>query len=239
MVIDSDPAMAATVQLKHQVALSLRRSPVIGVVRTSSTPEAAAQARALAAGGVELIEITFTVPGASGLVRELLASRPADSEEGPPWYGMGTVTTAARAREAVAAGAEFLVTPNVSADVTREARQAGLFLVMGALTCSEIVAAHELGADLVKVFPLPPVGGPDYRARVRGPLGDIPMLAAGGFGVEEIPAYARVGAVAFGIAAPLLGIGPGTGPDEAESRRRIGHALALARGGGASPEEER
>ena len=234
MVIDSDPAMAATVQLKDQVALSLRRSPVIGVVRTSSTPEAAAQARALAAGGVELIEITFTVPGASGLVRELLAGRQGD---GPPWYGMGTVTTAARAREAVAAGAEFLVTPNVSADVTREARQAGLFLVMGALTCSEIVAAHELGADLVKVFPLPPVGGPDYLARVRGPLGDIPMLAAGGFGVEEIPAYARVGAVAFGLAAPLLG----AGPDEAESRRRIGQALALARGtcGGASLEEER
>lgn len=237
-MIDSDPAMAATVQLKDQVALSLRRSPLIGVVRTSSTPEAAAQARALAAGGVELIEITFTVPGASGLVRELLAERGGTAgREGPPWYGMGTVTTAARAREAVAAGAEFLVTPNVSADVTREARQAGLFLVMGALTCSEIVAAHELGADLVKVFPLPPVGGPDYLARVRGPLGDIPMLAAGGFGVEEIPAYARVGAVAFGIAAPLLGVGPGTGPDEAESRRRIGHALALARG--ASPEEER
>lgn len=232
-MIDSGPAMAATFQLKDQVALSLRRSPVIGVVRTSSTPEAAAQARALAAGGVELIEITFTVPGASGLVRELLAARAPADTDGPPWYGMGTVTTAARAREAVAAGAEFLVTPNVSADVTREARQAGLFLVMGALTCSEIVAAHELGADLVKVFPLPPVGGPDYLARVRGPLGDIPMLAAGGFGVEEIPAYARVGAVAFGIAAPLLG----ASPDEAESRRRIGHALALARG--ASPEEER
>ena len=239
VVIDSNPAMAATVQLKDQVALSLRRTPVIGVVRTSSTPEAAAQARALAAGGVELIEITFTVPGASGLVRELLAERArADSDsDGPPWYGMGTVTTAARAREAVAAGAQFLVTPNVSADVAREARQAGLFLVMGALTCSEIVAAHELGADLVKVFPLPPVGGPDYLARVRGPLGDIPMLAAGGFGVEEIPAYARVGAVAFGLAAPLLG----AGPDEAESRRRIGQALALARGtcGGASLEEER
>ncbi len=131
----------------------------------------------------------------------------------------------------------FLVTPNVSADVAREARQAGLFLVMGALTCTEIVAAHELGADVVKVFPLPPVGGPDYLARVRGPLGDIPMLAAGGFGVDEIPAYARVGAVAFGMAAPLLG----AGPDETESRRRIGHALAIARNpsGSASPEEER
>jgi 2-dehydro-3-deoxyphosphogluconate aldolase/(4S)-4-hydroxy-2-oxoglutarate aldolase len=177
----------------------------------------------LAAGGVELIEITFTVPGASGLLRELLAERPG---EGPPWFGMGTATTAARAREAAAAGAEFLVTPNASAEVAREAQQAGLFLVMGALTPTEIVAAHELGADLVKVYPLPPVGGPAYLATIRGPLGDIPMLAAGGFGVEEIPAYAQAGAIAFGLAAPLLGVGA----DEAEARRRIAQALALARG---------
>ena len=102
------------------------------MVRTASREEAAAQARTLAARGVELVEITFTVPGASGLVRELLAGR---ASEGPPWFGMGTVTTAARAREAVAAGAEFLVTPNVSADVAREApARPGIFLVMGALT---------------------------------------------------------------------------------------------------------
>lgn len=223
--------MATTVEIRDRVALSLRRSPIIGVVRTGSREEAASQARALAASGVELIEITFSVPGASGLLRELLAARRA---EGPPWFGMGTVTTAARAGEAVAAEAEFLVTPNVSADVAREARQAGLFLVMGALTPTEVVAANELGADLVKVFPLPPVGGTTYLARIRGPLSDIPMLAAGGFGVDEIPAYALAGAVAFGIAAPLLGVGP----DEAETRRRVSRALALARGGALEGERE-
>ena len=73
---------------------------------------------------------------------------------------MGTVSTAERAREAVAAGAEFFVTPNVNAEVARAARQAGIYLIMGALTPTEIVAAAELGADLVKVYPLPPVGGP-------------------------------------------------------------------------------
>jgi 2-dehydro-3-deoxyphosphogluconate aldolase/(4S)-4-hydroxy-2-oxoglutarate aldolase len=215
--------MATTLQIRDSVALSLRHAPIIGVVRTASRDEAAAQARTLAACGVELVEITFTVPGASGLVRELLAGRTAD---GPPWFGMGTVTTAARAREAVAAGAEFLVTPNVSADVAREARNAGLFLVLGALTATEIVSAVELGADIVKVYPLPPVGGPAYLSVIRGPLGDVPMLAAGGFGVEEIPAYRKAGAIAFGLAAPLLG----AGPDESEARRRIGRALALARG---------
>jgi len=215
--------MATTLQIRDSVALSLRRAPIIGVVRTASRDEAAAQARSLAACGAELVEITFTVPGASGLVRELLAGRAA---EGPPWFGMGTVTTAARAREAVAAGAEFLVTTNVSGEVAREARQAGLFLVMGALTPTEIVAAVEAGADLVKVYPLPPVGGPAYLSVIRGPLGDVPMLAAGGFGVEEIPAYRQAGAIAFGLAAPLLGIGSG----ESEARQRIERAITLARG---------
>jgi 2-dehydro-3-deoxyphosphogluconate aldolase/(4S)-4-hydroxy-2-oxoglutarate aldolase len=211
------------VQIRDRVSLSLRRSPIIGVVRTASREEAAA--------GVELVEVTFSVPEAAGLLRELLAARPP--AEGPPWFGMGTATTAARAREAVEAGAEFLVTPNVSADVAREAQRAGLFLVMGALTPTEIVAAAGLGADLVKVYPLPPVGGPAYLATIRGPLGDIPMLAAGGFGVEEIPAYARAGAIAFGLGAPLLGVGSG----EAECRQRIAHALDLARGGAILKEE--
>lgn len=213
--------MTTTVEIRPLVARSLQRSPIIGVVRTSTREEAARQARLFAESGIELVEITFSVPGASGLVRELLAGR---SSEGPPWIGMGTVTTAGRAREAVAAGAEFIVTPNVSADVAREARQAGLFLVLGALTCSEIVAAHEMGADIVKVYPLPPVGGPAYLSTIRQPLGDIPMLAAGGFGIEDIPAYARVGASAFGIGAPLLGA------DDEESRRKIARGLELARG---------
>jgi 2-dehydro-3-deoxyphosphogluconate aldolase/(4S)-4-hydroxy-2-oxoglutarate aldolase len=230
--------MDTTVLVRNSVALSVRRAPLVGVVRTQSREEAAAQARTLAACGVELVEITFTVPGAASLVRELLAERRGAREAGgPPWIGMGTVSTAERAREAVAAGAELFVTPNVNAEVARAAREAGIYLIMGALTPTEIVDAAELGADLVKVYPLPPVGGPAYLSVIRGPLGDIPMLAAGGFGVEEIPLYAQAGAVAFGLAAPLLGVGPG-GNDETEARRRIARALTLARGN-KTPEETR
>lgn len=211
--------MTTTVELRPQVALSLRRAPVIGVVRTGSFEEASRQARLFAESGIELVEITFTVPEAPKLVRELLARRGAT---GPPWFGMGTVTTSARAREAVTAGAEFVVSPNVSSEVARIARAAGLFLVLGALTPTEVVLAHELGADIVKVYPLPPVGGPSYLSVLRQPLGDIPMLAAGGFGVEDINDYARAGAVAFGMGAPLLGA------DEEETRGRIARALAMA-----------
>src|SRR5579862_4175702 len=91
------PRMASTVDTHALVAQSLRLKPIIGVVRTATTADAARQAQALAKAGIELIEITFTVPGAAGLARQLLAERGA---AGPPWIGMGTVTNAARAREA-------------------------------------------------------------------------------------------------------------------------------------------
>ena len=214
---------AAVSTLREQVAAGLQRSPIIAVVRHRDAAEAARQARLFVAAGLELIEITFTVPRATELVTALLAERgPA---AGPPWIGMGTVTTGERADAAVAAGAEFLVSPNVEPDVAGAARRAGLYLVLGALTPTEIVAARRAGADLIKVYPLPPVGGPRYLEVVRQPLGDVgPMLAGGGFGIEEIPAYRAAGAVAFGIGAPLLG------SDDEESRLKIAHALELARG---------
>jgi 2-dehydro-3-deoxyphosphogluconate aldolase/(4S)-4-hydroxy-2-oxoglutarate aldolase len=210
-------------ELKTAVAESLSRAPIIAVVRHADRSVAAAQARTFMRHGLEMIEVTFTVPGATELVRELLDERPEGS---PVRIGMGTVTTAARARAAVEAGSEFIVTPNVSAEVAGISREHGLFLCMGALTATELVTAHELGADLLKVYPLPPVGGPAYLSVVRQPLGDLaPMLAGGGFGIEEIPAYRAAGAVAFGIGGPLLGA------DDASSSRNIGRALALARGG--------
>lgn len=214
--------LPAALDLRSDIAATVARAPIVAVVRHRDAAEAARQARAFARHGLEMIEVTFTVPEATGLVRELLAERPA----GARWrVGMGTVTTADRARAAVAAGAEFLVTPNVSAAVAAVAREHGLYLCMGALTPTEIVAAHELGADLLKLFPLPPVGGPAYLSVVRGPLGDLgPMLAGGGFGVDEIAAYRAAGAVAFGLGAQLLT------DDEAGSAARIRHALALARG---------
>ncbi len=208
--------------LKHdRVAASLETAPLIGVVRTHDQQEAARQAASFIDGGIELVEITFTVPRATELVGQLLQERGAD---GPPWIGMGTVTNLERAEAAVEAGAEFIVSPNASAAVAGVASRSGQFLVLGALTATEVVAARELGADLVKIYPLPPVGGALYLATIRQPLEDIPMLAAGGFGVDEIPDYRAAGAVAFGVGSPLLGDG-GEG-----SRERIARALQLARG---------
>lgn len=217
--------MIEPIDTRTLVATSLAKAPIVGVVRTSSMKEARRQAGLFMANGIELIEVTFTVPDALSLVRELLSGRP---DSGPPWIGMGTVTDMPRAEAAVEAGAEFLVSPNVSSVVTAVARRAGLYLILGALTCTEIVEARDLGADIVKVYPLPPVGGAGYLATIRGPLGDIPMLAAGGFTVDEIPEYRAAGASAFGIGAPLLG------NDEEGTRQQIAKALRLARAQGSS-----
>lgn len=206
---------------RARVAECLREAPIIGVVRTHSFDEARSQAESFVAGGIALIEITFTVPDGPELVRRLQAERGGGA---PPCIGMGTVTDENRAREALEAGAEFIVSPNAHAGVAEVANAADVFLVVGALTPTEIVAGHQMGADIIKVYPLPPVGGAGYLSTVRQPLGDIPMLAAGGFGPDEIPEYRAAGAQAFGIGAPLLG------SSSERTREKIRHALELARG---------
>ena len=201
------------------VAANLAEAPVIGVVRTDSYERAALRAETFVAAGLRMIEITFTVPRATELVERLRASSTTQGLS----IGMGTVTTPERAHRAVACGSDFIVSPNVDAKVAGIARDAGRFLILGALSATEIVTAHTLGADLVKVYPLAPVGGPEYLEVVRQPLGDIPMLAAGGYGIEEIPAYRAAGAVAFGLGPPLVG------ETEDETRALIQRALELAR----------
>lgn len=205
--------------LRSSVESNLIAAPIFGVVRTDSHDRGVEIAETYLAAGLKLIEITFSVPGATRLVTRLKSSPAAAGAS----IGMGTVTTAERARSALEVDTDFIVSPNVSPAVADVARSGDRFLVLGALTCTEIVAAHELGADLVKVFPLPAVGGPAYLEVVRQPLADIPMLAAGGFGIEEIPAYLAAGAVAFGLGAPLL-----AGSKE-ESLGRIRRAIDLAR----------
>lgn len=208
-----------TLELHAAVARALSAKPIVAVVRAHDYDTAWEQAQGFLEGGLDLIEVTFSVPDAPRLTRALLDQR---AGAGPPFIGMGTVTTPERARLAVQAGTEFVVTPNVAPEVAEISRDQGLYLILGALTCSEIVEAHRLGADLVKVYPLPPVGGARYLETVRQPLSDLPMLAGGGFGIEEIPDYRRAGAIAFGIGPPLLG------PDRSETRRRCRRAVELA-----------
>ncbi len=209
-----------TQSLRQRARAAVKRSPIFAVVRTDDVAEAKRQAQVFIRGGLEMIEVTFSVPNATELVQELLAERPSGASY---LVGMGTVTTEDRAHQAIAAGSEFLVSPNTSVSVAKVANDADTYLLLGALTPTEIVTATELGADLVKVYPLPPVGGPAYLSIVRQPLGDIPMLAGGGFAVSDIPDYVAAGAAAFGIGSPMLGA------SDDESLELIAQALSHAR----------
>jgi 2-dehydro-3-deoxyphosphogluconate aldolase/(4S)-4-hydroxy-2-oxoglutarate aldolase len=176
--------------------IELREQRLIAVIRAPSPETALASARAVARGGLTLLEVTFTVPEAPRVI-EALAREPGIT------VGAGTVLTAEQARAALAAGAQFVVAPNLSSEVAREALKAGVMYCPGAYTTGEILAARAAGAHIVKVYPVGVAGGPAYIQVIRDPLPDVPMLAAGGTTLENVVPFLRAGCVAVGLGASL------------------------------------
>ncbi len=174
----------------------LRARRLVAVIRAPSAEAALGAARAAADGGIELLEVTFTVPDALR-VMAALAHEPGVT------VGAGTVLTAAQAEAALAAGARFVIAPNLSAEVARTALAAGVLLCPGAYTTSEILAARAAGAHVVKVYPVGVAGGPAYIRVIRDPLPDVPMLAAGGTTLENTPAFLEAGCVGVGLGPAL------------------------------------
>ena len=175
---------------------------LVAVIRTS-TPELAEQAaRAVAEGGVRLVEITLTVPDATELIAKL-ASDDAFRDTGAI-VGAGTVLSGAQAEEALLAGARFLVSPALIPDMIAAGRARDALTMPGTLTPTEMVRAAELGADFIKIYPIATVGGPAYVANVRRALQHLPLVATGNIEYDEIPQYLKAGVVGFGIGGPLI-----------------------------------
>lgn len=174
----------------------LREQRLIAVIRAASPEAALGAARAVAAGGVTLVEVTFTVPEAARVMAEL-AGEPGIT------LGAGTVLTAAQARAALAAGARFIIAPNLSREVAAEALAAGALFCPGAYTTTEILAARDAGAHLVKVYPVGVAGGPAYIRIIRDPLPDVPMLAAGGTTLDNVVPFLEAGCVGVGLGGTL------------------------------------
>jgi 2-dehydro-3-deoxyphosphogluconate aldolase/(4S)-4-hydroxy-2-oxoglutarate aldolase len=198
-----------------------------GVIRTEE-PDAAFQA-CLAAieGGIGTIEVTTTVPSWYEIIRGLIGTT-----LGKTPIGVGTVWDPGAVGEAKEAGADFVVTPVVLPEVAEACRKEDILCVLGALTPSEIYQARLAGANLVKVFPVAPVGGPDYIRALQGPMGGVPLWVSGGIEIDQIAAYLRLGVKAVGLAGSLF-------PAEALARRdmdsikerasRAAQAAAMAR----------
>ncbi|MBU6429537.1 MAG: bifunctional 4-hydroxy-2-oxoglutarate aldolase/2-dehydro-3-deoxy-phosphogluconate aldolase, partial [Cyanobacteria bacterium REEB65] len=165
----------------------LRETRCIGLIRTQSALSAIDLGKAMLAGGLRALEVSFTTPDA----HEAIAALAAD---GRGLIGAGTVLEPAQAEAALRAGASFLISPGQPEHVVHAAHAAGSIAILGGLTPVEILAARHLGADFVKVFPIRAVGGPDYVRDVLAPLPDIPILVSGGVDAGNFRRYLAAGA---------------------------------------------
>ena len=183
---------------RQEVHATIERVGVVPVIRASSAQEARFAADCVCKGGVPIVEITMTVPGALDVIRELVKTTPE------VLVGAGTVLGEEAARKCAAAGAQFLVTPGFNAPTVAAARELDLLIMAGALTPSEIMEACASGADFVKVFPCGSMGGPKYIQALRGPFPQTPLVPTGGVNLETAADYIRAGAAALGVGGEMI-----------------------------------
>ena len=171
---------------------------VVAVIRVKDPGKLRAVVDAMAEGGVRALEVTMTVPGAVDLIRALAPSLPADC-----LLGAGTVTDLATARAVIDAGACFVVGPVFRPDVIAVCHEHDVAAMPGCFSPTEIFAAHECGADIVKVFPATMLG-PQFLKDVRAPLPQVKLMPTGGVTLDNAGDWIRAGAVAVGLGSALL-----------------------------------
>lgn len=210
----------------ESVFATLAEHRLVSVIRAARPEWAYEAARAVVRGGIRLVEITYSVPEAPSVMRRL---RDEDAV-----IGAGTVLTPAEAHAALDAGARFIIAPNMSPAVAGIAREAGVLYCPGAYTTSEIVAARDHGAHVVKVYPVGVAGGPDYIRIIRDPLPGIPMLAAGGTHMGNVGPFLDAGCVGAGLGASLAdpALAAAGRYDEIEARARAFTELIAKRRAG-------
>jgi 2-dehydro-3-deoxyphosphogluconate aldolase / (4S)-4-hydroxy-2-oxoglutarate aldolase len=187
------------------LVVRLRSERVLAVVRAVTIADAGELCRALVDGGIRVVELTFTTPGVARHL-EVAAAYAASSGDPGCLVGAGTVLGAEQARAAVDAGAAFLVTPGVgrfAEGVVTVARAAGVPVILGALTPSEVLEALALGADAVKIFPAT-LGGPRLLQDLSGPFPDVPLVPSGGITAQNARDFLDAGAVAVSAGSGVV-----------------------------------
>jgi 2-dehydro-3-deoxyphosphogluconate aldolase/(4S)-4-hydroxy-2-oxoglutarate aldolase len=184
---------------KQKVRDRIMEIGVVPVVRASSPAEARMAAEAVCEGGIPIVEITMTVPGAVEVIREL-----AKNSASGVLIGAGTVINAEAARRCLDAGAQFLVSPGLNLPTVEFAVREGKLIMAGALTPTEVMAAWEAGADFVKIFPCGQVGGAKYIKALKGPFPQIPLVPTGGVNLTTAAEFIEAGVAALGIGGELV-----------------------------------
>lgn len=182
----------------EQVYEAVRKERLVAIVRGASPEQIVKIGQALYEGGVTLIEVTANTAGFEDMIAAL-----RQTMAGKMSIGAGTVTTVDLAEAAVAAGAQFIVAPDVNPEVITWSVERGLGVIPGAATPTEILTAKRLGAGLVKIFPAGSMGG-DYIKQLRGPINDYGFVAVGGVDCSNAADYIRAGCVAVGLGSGLV-----------------------------------
>ena len=186
---------------KLEVIQTIRDIGVIPVVRATTADEAMRAIDAIREGGIPVLEITMTVPGAVKLIEEV-AKRYGDAA----LVGAGTVLDPETATACIESGAKFVVSPALNLETIAGCRKLDVAVMPGALTPTEVVQAWNAGADFVKVFPAGAVGGPSYLKSLKAPLPQIELVPTGGVSLKTAADFIRAGAAALGVGADLVDI---------------------------------
>ena len=189
---------------------------IIPAIRVSTAEDALFAAEAVCEGGIPIVEVTMSVPGAIDVIRELTRQNTGIV------VGAGTLFHVETARRCLDAGAAFLTTPGLDLEIVNFALGRGVVVFPGALTPTEVAAAWKAGADFVKVFPCFANGGPAYIQALKGPFSEVPLIATGGVNQMNAMDFIRAGAVALGIGRDLI-------HQDAIKRRERGWITELAR----------
>ena len=183
---------------RESTVTTIQELGVVAVIRMKDAGRLRAVIDAIAEGGVRAIEVTMSVPGAVGLIAKLAPALPSSI-----LFGAGTVIDAATARAVIDAGARFIVSPVFRRDVIDVCHERDIAVAPGCFTPTEILDAHEHGADIVKVFPATALG-PSYIRDIRAPLPQLRLMPTGGVTLDNAGEWIRAGAVAVGVGSALL-----------------------------------
>ena len=183
---------------KAKVLAELKGIGLVPVLRADSVAKALALAEAIAAGGVTVLEITMTVPGAMQVMRTLAETRP------DILIGAGTVLDPETARMCILEGAQFVVSPAVNVKTIEMCHRYSVAVLPGGLTPTEVVTAWQAGADVVKVFPASAMGGAAYLKNLKAPLPQVELIPTGGVSLATAMSFLEAGAFALGVGSDLV-----------------------------------
>jgi 2-dehydro-3-deoxyphosphogluconate aldolase/(4S)-4-hydroxy-2-oxoglutarate aldolase len=179
----------------------MERVGLIPVLRAKSIAQGRAVVEAMVAGGVSVVEVTMTVPGALDLLRDL-----KKAHGNALLLGSGTVTTADQAQATIDAGAEFVVSPSLHPEVIRVTKANRKISCPGALTPTEAITAWNAGADYVKIFPCSAVGGASYLKSLLAPFPELKLIPTGGVTLQTAESFIKAGARALGVGSDLVNL---------------------------------